>query len=296
MTAHAMAGDEQVSKEAGMNDHVTKPIDPDQLFTALLKWIKVTADRDEIRQPQAHRGADPYEPEAEIPKETERVKSAGTSGPVSETAKGDYFPQTMPGFDLSAGLQRLQGNRGLYKKLLRDFYLKYSAVTADIRTAMDAGDMDQAHHLVHGLKGVAGNLAATDLHAASIEMEKLVKPGQNRKIPSADTYNLKLTELENVLTGALAAIQTLGPADPQSAVEPSENVLTSLPPKLAQEVSTQIRDAADMGDVSQLKTIADQLRSQGEAFAPISDKIIQFADEFDFDGIATLADKLVDNA
>jgi polar amino acid transport system substrate-binding protein len=40
MTAHAMSGDEDKSLQAGMNDHVTKPIDPDQLFAALQKWIQ----------------------------------------------------------------------------------------------------------------------------------------------------------------------------------------------------------------------------------------------------------------
>ena len=293
MTAHAMAGDEQVSLKAGMNDHVTKPIDPDQLFAALQRWIKPAGDHDEIRQPQAQRGDDSRGREAEIPGETVPVKSAGTSDPVCETAEEDYFPQTMPGFDISAGLQRLQGNRGLYKKLLWDFSSKFSTVAADIQAALDAGDMDQAHHLIHSLKGVAGNLAATDLHAAAIELEKLVKPSGTRKIPAADFFNLKLSELEKALTGALEAIQALGPADHQLRAAPSADAMASLPPELAQEVSTQIRSAADMGDISQLKTIAEHLRSQGEAFAPISEKIIQHADEFDFDGIATLADTLV---
>ncbi len=45
MTAHAMAGDEQKSLQAGMNGHVTKPIDPEQLFATLLKWIKPVAER-----------------------------------------------------------------------------------------------------------------------------------------------------------------------------------------------------------------------------------------------------------
>ena len=48
MTAHAMAGDEQKSLNAGMDDHVTKPIDPEQLFTTLQKWIKPVAERTAI--------------------------------------------------------------------------------------------------------------------------------------------------------------------------------------------------------------------------------------------------------
>lgn len=52
MTAHAMAGDEQKSLEAGMNDHVTKPIDPDQLFATLQKWIKPSEKGIQDQQPE----------------------------------------------------------------------------------------------------------------------------------------------------------------------------------------------------------------------------------------------------
>ena len=40
MTAHAMTGDQQKSLDAGMNDHVTKPIDPEHLYTVLARWIQ----------------------------------------------------------------------------------------------------------------------------------------------------------------------------------------------------------------------------------------------------------------
>ncbi len=52
MTAHAMAGDENKSLEAGMNGHVTKPIDPDQLFATLQKWIKPSDKRAQVKQPE----------------------------------------------------------------------------------------------------------------------------------------------------------------------------------------------------------------------------------------------------
>ena len=72
--------------------------------------------------------------------------------------------------------------------------------------------------------------------------------------------------------------------------------MASIWPELAREVSAGIRDAADMGDITQLKSIAAQLRSQNDAFSPISDKIVECADNIDFEGIIALADDLVDKA
>jgi PAS domain S-box-containing protein len=287
MTAHAMTGDREKSLDAGMNDHVAKPIDPDQLFATLQKWIRPAEDRGQASQPKA-----------ETPTATIGDTPAQTTEPVLKTksADEDYFPQTMPGFDLAAGLQRLQGNRGLYKKLLRDFAANYAAVSGDIKTALDANDMEQAHQLVHNLKGVAGNLAATDLQTATIEMEKLVKPGEEKQLPSPDMLDSQLTELEAVLKVTLESIQTLGPASAAPVIEPSEDSLTSLPPELAQEASARIREAADMGDITQLKSIAEELNSQTKAFAPIGDKIIQLAEEFDFESLAKLADTMEKHA
>jgi CheY-like chemotaxis protein len=88
MTAHAMAGDEDKSLQAGMNGHVTKPIDPDQLFSALQKWIKPSDKRAQVQQPEVI-DKDPVEVEA-IPEE-------------------EQLPESLPGFDLTDGLKRLQG-------------------------------------------------------------------------------------------------------------------------------------------------------------------------------------------
>jgi CheY-like chemotaxis protein len=47
MTAHAMSGDREVSLAAGMNDHITKPINTKELFGALIRWIKVVKKREQ---------------------------------------------------------------------------------------------------------------------------------------------------------------------------------------------------------------------------------------------------------
>jgi HPt (histidine-containing phosphotransfer) domain-containing protein len=276
-----MAGDEDMSLKAGMNDHVTKPIDPDQLFAALSKWILSAQDRGHPRQSGS-----------EISQEDDQDTMAASNGLVPTAPSENSFPQALPGFDIAAGLHRLQGNRRLYKKLLLDFTSNYDGVAGDIRNALDTYDMDHAHSLVHNLKGVAGNLAATELHAATIEMEKLVKQSQNRQFPGQDELDSKLNELEKEISRTLESIRTLGSAEDQPTLEPTEEVINSLPPELARNAAKRIRDAADMGDVTQLKFVAEELTSQTQSFSPIGKKIIQFAEDFDFDAMNQLADIL----
>ena len=103
------------------------------------------------------------------------------------------LPESLAGFDLAAGLERLMGNKRLYRKLLVDFGTKYTETAREIREALDAKDFEQAHSLVHNLKGLAGNLEAKDLQAATVEMEKLVK-GQTEKTASDEELNLKFAE------------------------------------------------------------------------------------------------------
>jgi HPt (histidine-containing phosphotransfer) domain-containing protein len=281
MTAHAMAGDEQKSLDAGMNGHVTKPIDPEQLFAALRQWIPSAENRGQTSTTQPP-----------TPAETPRETSQQAAEPISTTTAEDDFPQDMPGFDLAAGLQRLQGNRKLYKKLLRDLAATYAAVPGEIRAALDTEDMHQAHHLVHSLKGVAANLAATDLQAAAIEMEKLVKPGKAKQPPAPDMLNSKLSALQEALKMTLKSIETLGPTEVAAVDELPEDSVPVLSPELAREASERIREAADMGDITQLKSIADELTSRTNAFTALGNKIIGLAEEFDFEGIVKLANSL----
>jgi signal transduction histidine kinase/DNA-binding response OmpR family regulator/HPt (histidine-containing phosphotransfer) domain-containing protein len=263
MTAHAMAGDEQKSIEAGMNDHVTKPIDPDQLFATLQKWIKPVAEPTVV-QKSAVRDA-PAEPDQVVPVE-------------------DDLPESLPGFDLATGLSRLMGNKRLYRKLLLDFGANYGGVAGDIREALAARNFTRAHSLVHNLKGLAGNLAATGLQASTVAMEKLVK-GQAAESASNKELNEKLTKLETILEQALDAVQTLGPMPEKKIIESSGGEMSSVPPNLVQTVADRIKAAAEMGDVMQIKSIAENLKSESDAVAPFCNRIVQLAEDFDFDGI-----------
>jgi HPt (histidine-containing phosphotransfer) domain-containing protein len=263
MTAHAMAGDEDKSLKAGMNDHVTKPIDPDQLFATLQKWIKPVSERAAVQNSQVHDA--PSEPDPMVPEE-------------------DELPDSLPGFDLAAGLSRLMGNKRLYRKLLLDFGANYGGVADEIRKALATKDFKQVHSLVHNLKGLAGNLEASDLQAAAEEMEKLVK-GDQKETRSKQQLDQKFMELEKTIHQALEAVRLLGLPTEKKSIEPATEWMAEVPVELVKEVTDRITTAAEMGDVIQIKSIAEELKSESDPMAPFCDRLIRLADDFDFDGI-----------
>jgi PAS domain S-box-containing protein len=270
MTAHAMAGDEQKSLDAGMNGHVTKPIDPDQLFGALQKWIKPIVGRASAQVPPV--------PDA-------RPESVQTAMDAEE------LPESLPGFDLAAGLSRLGGNKKLYRKLLLDFGAKYTGVAAELGAALEAKDLKQAHSLVHNLKGLAGNLEATGLQSAAIEMEKLVKDA-SPEASSEEQLNQKYMDLENAINNALASVWTLGvPAEDKASNFPGDEIAT-IKADLNEDIAKRLRDATEMGDVTTLNAIAEEIKNQSASFEPLGNKIVQLAADFEFDGILKIADEL----
>ena len=122
-----------------------------------------------------------------------------------------------------AGLKRLPGNKRLYRKLLLDFGANYSGVAGEIWEALEAKDFEKAHSLVHILKGLSGNLEATDLQVAAVKMEKLVR-GQTAKTPSDKELKRKFAELDNAIEQTLDANHTLGPTVEKKTIESSRDV------------------------------------------------------------------------
>ncbi len=156
MTAHAMAGDREKSLEGGMNDHVTKPIDPDQLFSTLVKWIKPG--------------------ERAVPEQL-REKEPEKTGIEDETA----LPE-LPGISIEKGLKTVMGNEKLYRKLLSKFLESNINTVEEIKTALKKDDTETAARLAHTVKGVSGNLGAEDLFPAAAELESAIKRGDKASL------------------------------------------------------------------------------------------------------------------
>nr|WP_320017241.1 response regulator [uncultured Desulfobacter sp.] len=282
MTAHAMAEDPEKSRHAGMNGHITKPIDPEVLYATLAEWISAATPEED-------------KPEGETESKTDTTPQPvpeNNSALVPASPDEKTFPAFLDGFDLPSGLQRLQGNKALYRKLLINFGETYAQRTNEIRQALDAGDYSSAHKLTHEIKGVAGNLSASQLHTAASALDQLVKHANPQNPPPEDALATAVSTLERRMEEVLQSVLQLSSLTTDSAPETAPESAQRLPPDLAKEGSIRLREAAEMGDVSALTEISEEMAARSKEFTPYLNKIARMTEDFDFEGIIALADNL----
>ena len=140
MTAHAMREDREKSRDAGMDDHITKPIDTDMLARILIKWVKPRA--------QAAHAAD-----------------HDTGCPAAADADAGTI------FDWEKGLLYVGGEEQLLVKQLKNFIRRYAHMPQTLAELSVAGQWHEANRAAHSLKGVAATLGmdALSAHAAALE-------------------------------------------------------------------------------------------------------------------------------
>lgn len=166
MTAHAMTGDKQKSLNAGMNEHITKPIDPLELFNTLSHWLPTSQIQDPIS-----------------------IKKPDQNDLI-------HLPDHSESLDIDWGLKRIGGNRKLFSKLLRDFYQDHQYDIENLEQAIKNQDIEGAMRIIHTIKGVSANIGARQLHQHSSSLEQFLTSGQSH----STSLELFIEEFSNLMT------------------------------------------------------------------------------------------------
>jgi two-component system sensor histidine kinase/response regulator len=202
MTAHATTEERLRCLAAGMNDHIAKPIDPEQLIATVARF------RD-----SAGVNAGGGSPE---PAPAREARRAATDADLPD----------VEGLDVRDGLARVAGNRKLYRSLLRQFVDQQGTAIARAAEALTAGDVTTAERAVHSLRGVAANIGAAGVQAVAARLEGLIRE-RATEATIADARRAAgeaLAALVSRLTSALGP--DAADAEPPSAPSPVDPALT----------------------------------------------------------------------
>ena len=174
MTAHALREDRDRCLAAGMNDYLSKPVQPNVLARMLERWL-------------------PAEQSLSPAEETEAPSSAG------EPAEAGKSPVL---WNRSAMMERMSGDESLAREILESFLEDVDRFLEPFDEALDRGDTRGLERLAHSAKGVAGTICAEELQALAARVEEAARSGDSDSVlqfrePWHEAIERLLTEIKS---------------------------------------------------------------------------------------------------
>ena len=195
LTANAVIGARDFYLQAGFEDYLTKPIEPEKLEDMLIKYLP-----------------------KELVYMTEDTNEEITEG--FETVGLDEERLTDIGINAEHGLKYMGGSKVLYEKVLRDFHDMLIEKEEQLKAMLDKEDTSGYAIIVHALKGNARNIGADELAELSFELEKKSKAGrlEEVEVQSPILFGMMHTLGENLeLYLGYGALEQKEEAEPEEA-------------------------------------------------------------------------------
>lgn len=160
LSAHALAGDREKSLAAGMDEHLTKPIDPVPIHQTLARWLPLQAPEDS-------------------PGQTGQSQTLPFAQPTTETP-----PKSLPGLNIAAALGRLNGRWALLKKIIGSFTHSFTNEVQQLQDALAEGNWAASADLAHAIKGGSASIGAESLSATAAAIEHCCRLGEGQQARS----------------------------------------------------------------------------------------------------------------
>lgn len=170
MTANAFSSDRERCLDAGMNDHIAKPIDPNKLISTLHHFLQFNGNLPQLNP-----------------------------APIEI----DEFTLNTKEFDIANALDRLGGNKKQYVELLKKFRINFSDSYHQIVDHFEQGDLPEIQNILHKLSGVAGNLSAKHIHKLATETGQMIETNNIKNLSE------KFDSLQERMFKAFAEIENI---------------------------------------------------------------------------------------
>ena len=258
MTANAMVQDKEKCMAAGMQDFVTKPIDPDILWETLLRVIRPKAKIQEtiVLTKVSQIGSNATVSSSAVVVANLNATNAAASvlakatvatpsvlTPVVPVVIEQFvLPTGIQGLDSALGLRRVSGKIVLYETILRKYIAGQATVVDELRAAVENQDFELAKRLAHTTKGVSGNIGATGVQGIAAEIEAGLGEGVD-----AVVILDQLTVLHSALAPLLQSLAACLPQDAKTvAVTIDREKLAELRAQLTDFLKADDSQAADL--------------------------------------------------